>query len=364
MNGKILFRFLTSDTSHNRARNLRVLLGIAITFAVIITVLCSMEYLAGGQMEIIKSVRSFPLTVESQDKTELEELLVKYEKYHPFIYMEGAGYLVGEGERRAVQVRYIDASYGGDVRTGGNPLDSGGVILPAKSWRSYGRSLSLTRLEKGKVVNVAPRSIALTLSDIYATRLGEFDSNYIFMSLEDAPAFGVYTLAFMTEEKDEARLKSLIENEGYTVITWQEREGSLYGALQLEHVIMTVLLSALYVIFIFQIIQNASLLSRAKKSELVTLGLMGVKKRSLYLIFSLMGVVITALSFALGFLLSFLFINLAPYILPSLSGVTSNLRLEMIAPFIVIALFSALSYLLSCMSEFKTENVREVVNSV
>lgn len=341
----ILFRYLFSRQNRHRGRTVRIMVGLVISSVLMMCILSIMDWLQAGRMDVLRQVRSFPVTVEVEDETEAFGLVEEYgDMAHVFAYRQSQGLLVASGQSRGVVVRYIDDGYdGGLYCLTDAPVD--GIWLPYRIYEGLGGKVSLTALEEGEAVRLAPRTREYVIEGYYQTRVSDFDSSTVFLPLDAAPEGIPWTVAFTQLEVDEQILHDELCSSGYDVEMWYEGESLLYSALQLEKTVMTLMLSCLYLIVAVQIVQSASMLASTKRRECVSLHLMGMDRRTLVTIFALTGLVLCLVSLALGLVAARLVLWLLPASVPMLSGASFALD---IGTFSVISLvmltLSSLSY--------------------
>ena len=66
----ILFRYLFSRQNRHRGRTVRIMVGLVISSVLMMCILSIMDWLQAGRMDVLRQVRSFPVTVEVEDETE------------------------------------------------------------------------------------------------------------------------------------------------------------------------------------------------------------------------------------------------------------------------------------------------------
>lgn len=365
MIGLLVERYMFSRENRHRGRTVRIMLGLILSTLVMMTVLSVMDFLQEGRLSLVCSIQSFPVVVETDDPDEARALAEEYSSSATtFIYREDEVLLESGRSQGGYLVRYIDSSYSGGLYATTENLTRG-LLLPYRYFGSQlPRTATITFLEEGSAVRLVPASRTFLVEGYYQTRLGDFDQSHIFLPLSAAPEGLPYLVAFTDLRVDENTLIAELEGKGYTVRPWYESESMLYSALKLEKLIMTILLSSLYLIVFVQIVQSATMLSRVKARECAALYLMGLGRGRIAFIFSLLGLCLSFISLALGLILSRLLLSALP-LLGIFSGSHFSIDWQ---SFLIIALLmlllSALSYGLSFMKNLKTKTVREVLNAV
>lgn len=363
--GRIIRGYLFSKANRNRQRSLRIFLGLMLSAFVLLSVISVMDYLQTTRFKYIKMVRSFPLTVEAGSEEEALSLVAAYSDLNPFIYRTGAGLIQLGGESIGVDIRYIDDSYNGGLSMRGDVSD--GLLISYATYLDKDISssiLELTRLEKGKRVNMAPKLLNVPLAGFYSSYLGrEFDERTVFMDFDMAASNDPYIVAFPVSDDMLMPLSAELEESGYDAKLWMESESSLYGAMLLEKIVMQVLLSSLFVIVFFQILQNSSMLASSKQRELVALHLMGVSRREIGGIAFMLGFFLSCSGIAAGALFSICFLKVLPFISTAFRGAVFKADFGSIA-FISLffILISALCYVRAFLRSLKEEAQMEVLN--
>ena len=364
---KIVERYLLSRTGHNRSRVRRIFIGLVLSTAVMLTVISIMDYLQSSRFETIKAVRSFPLTV-STDNAGYEKIKEEYgNEYSIFPYKEGEALMSFNSTSLSMNIRYIDERYLGSLYISGE-LKEGGILLPYILLRSNTISgpITLTMLEKGKTVRLVPKKKEYTVTGLYSTKLSsDFDSTMLFLPYSEGDSIDNVTVAIIVSDKKEAALKEKLEEEGFSVKSWSERESSLYGAMLMEKIIMEVLLSSLFLIVLVQIIQNASSLAKAKQRECASLLLLGFSPSFLDSVAILSGALLALAAMVVGTFISYIITLILPYTNSLFRSATFTLDIKTVLFFVLLmTLFSALSYLRAFKRVRDKKVLMEVVTTV
>ena len=325
----ILSRYLFCRQNRHRGRTVRIMVGLVISSLLMMCTLSVMDWLQKGRMDVLRQVRSFPLTVETGSLDEAQALADEYgDVAHVFTYRQDQGLLMAAGESRGVAVRYIDEDYDGSLYAL-TPAPQEGIWLPYRIYGGLAGQVSLMSLEEGEAVKLAPKTREYTIEGYYQTRLSDFDASTVFLPLDSAPDGLPWTVAFTRLSIDEETLGRELEESGWDVVMWYEGESLLYSALQLEKTIMTLMLSCLYLIVAVQIVQSASMLATTKRRECV----------------ALLGFVLCLISLVLGLVAARLVLWMLPHIVPMLSQAVFDLDM---VTFTIISLamltLSSISY--------------------
>ncbi|MCR5731326.1 MAG: hypothetical protein K6G51_00055, partial [Sphaerochaetaceae bacterium] len=261
MIGLLFNRYLVSHEPRHRGRNIRILLGLIFSTLVLSTVLSVMDYMQRGRFEDLKSVRSFPIVIEGGEE-HYESLIDEFsDRAIVFKYRSGEGLVRKGNETFPVKIRYIDEYYEGGITSTGE-VDKG-VLLPISLFRKLGSDyeVKLSRLESGNRVRNTIKERSFDVDGLYRSALSSsFDSTMLFMSYESATEECLYHLAFIPVSVGEDELYAELKERSIgNVVLWKEAEESLYGAMLLEKIVMSVLLSSLFLIVLVEINNDANL---------------------------------------------------------------------------------------------------------
>lgn len=364
---RIVSRYLLSTAGHNRQRVMRIFIGLCLSTAVLLSVISIMDYLQNSRFSTIKQVRSFPVTVET-DQDGLARLEEEYgSEYTLFGYKEGEGLLSSGSSSYGTLIRYIGSDYDGGLYTSGS-LTEDGILVPYLQVRSgvISGNVALTTLESGRTVRLVPRRREYTVSGFFSTYLGsEFDSQMVFLPLSAAEDISTYTVAFLADDDEIASLSMELSSAGYEVTLWSEREDSLYSAMLMEKLVMEILLSSLFVILLVQIVQNASSLAAAKRRESAALYLMGFSEVLLDTAAALTGASLSLVSMLAGTALSWLFLKLLPHLDAAFGSAVFSIDIGSLMLFtLLMVLFSSFFYLRAFARRRKRSTIMEVVTTV
>ncbi len=343
----LLSRYLFSHDSRHRGRNIRILVGLVFSMLVLSTVLAVMDYMQEGRFEDLKRVRSFPVVIEGGEEN-YEELKSEFDSLAiVFAYRTGDGLLRTEKGTTPVEIRYIDDDYEGGVSHNGDVED--GILLPVSLFFDNNRkqSISLSRLEKGNKIRNTVREREYKVDGIYRTALGHsFDDMMVFMSLKDAPEDALWHLAFIPYALSEEKLAQILKERNCgRVVLWKDAEESLYGAMLLEKIVMTVLLSSLFLIVLVEIHRDAVIFASSRRRELGALYLMGTGRRRIVAVFASIGSLLALLGGLLGVLLSAVLLKILPNIMGGLFGAVLYLDVDSLAIILVlVVLVSTILY--------------------
>lgn len=309
---RLALRYAFSRYNRHRGRSVRMALGFLFSLCVFLCVISVMEALQVGQFAAVKQVRSFPLVVKGDDEEGVRALVG--DDIPLFGYASAPALLTtSEGESLAVMVRFVDNTYTGGLQIGMGTLGTD-TLFPVSLYQSLrSGSYSLSLLEEGKRLTKVLRKREIVPGGYYVTRLGSaFDDQTIFMPLSEAPASAPRQIGILSDDEDEAGLSSALRSEGYEVLPWQEAESSLYGAMLLEKLMMIAVLCLLFIIILVQGATDARLFVHAKRREIGSLSLLGLRKHHIALIFALSGAWVSLVGLCGGMILGTCILRFAP----------------------------------------------------
>lgn len=159
----------------------------------------------------------------------------------------------------------------------------------------------------------APNSRVFEVTGIFDTGMYEYDNSYVAISLEDAQQLAMLGNAVTgIEVRTPSRWDALevaprlADTLGmpYRVLDWHQQNNSLFNALKLEKLGMTVILLLIVLVAAFNIVSTLIMVVTDKTREIGILRAMGMPARSIRRVFFAQGLVIglvgTACGLALG----------------------------------------------------------------
>jgi lipoprotein-releasing system permease protein len=162
-----------------------------------------------------------------------------------------------------------------------------------------------------------PKSMQFRVAAVFYSGMYEYDSKFVYISLDRAQAFfkmgkAVSGLELKVSDIDDARRISrhvLGNLEGYPfrVKDWGEMNRNLFSALKLEKIVMAVILAFIILVACFNILSTLVMLVLEKGKEISILKSMGARDNQVMKVFVLEGLAIggigTAVGLSLGLLL-------------------------------------------------------------
>jgi lipoprotein-releasing system permease protein len=155
-----------------------------------------------------------------------------------------------------------------------------------------------------------PISATLEVTGIFETGMYEYDNSYIFVALDVAQELAqldsaVTGLEVRTPTRNDAPeiARALADSLGLSVVDWRQQNVSLFTALQLEKLGMTLILLLIVLVAAFNIVSTLVMVVTDKTKEIGILRAMGMPARSIRRIFFAQGLVIGAVGTISGVVL-------------------------------------------------------------
>lgn len=177
-----------------------------------------------------------------------------------------------------------------------------------------------------------PKEETFEVSGVFEVGMNEYDKNIILMPLETAQTFFdkgncVSQIEIFIDNVDSSQkvAKKLANKIGqdFMILDWQHSDASIFHAVVVEKNVMTLILSIIILVAVFNIISGLTMLTSSKVKDIAILRTMGITQKSVLKIFfiigSSIGVLGTGLGVSLGLLVS-LNIDRIKQFLEKLSG--------------------------------------------
>jgi lipoprotein-releasing system permease protein len=236
-------------------------------------------------------------------------------------YMEG-GSVVGlpPQSSKAPNVTNIRShAISGDFRFVSSDGAGRGVVLgklkAARLNAFLGDSVLLMCLGKGDM-DVTGRPVPLTMrfevSGVFETGMYEYDDAFMYVALPIAQQLAGLDTAVTGVEirtRDRSATKAVSEQiakrvgSGYRMVDWQEQNRSLFQALNLEKVGLTLILLLIVLVAAFNIVSNLTMVVADKTREIGILKAMGLTSRGVRRVFLAQGFVIGLVGTGIGVVL-------------------------------------------------------------
>ena len=210
-----------------------------------------------------------------------------------------------------------------------------GARLAAQLGLAPGMAITLIA-PRGNVTpfGTTPRIKTYTVAGTFRIGMSEYDKTYVFMPLDEAQLYfnmgsNVTGIETMVKDPDhvEAMVVPIAQAAGpyARVLTWQDMESSLFGALQVEKNVMFLILTLIVLVAALNIISGLVMLVKDKSADIAILRTMGATRGAVMRVFLIAGASIGASGTLIGFLLGVVFcanIESIRQFLSSLTGTT------------------------------------------
>lgn len=206
-----------------------------------------------------------------------------------------------------------------NIPTFGDDYVSIGKTMAEKFGLHVGDKLVLIS-PKGRAspFGTVPRSRAFIVGSVFDVGMYEYNSSFIFMSLNMAQLFfdmgeGVSAIEIMTPnlksfQQTEAAIKNELQGQ-YSISDWQDSNASFYNALQVERNVMFLILTLIVVVAAFNIISSLIMLVKDKGQDIAILRTMGATRGMIIRIFFYTGATIGTVGTLAGALFGVVFCN-------------------------------------------------------
>jgi len=169
---------------------------------------------------------------------------------------------------------------------------------------------------KGNVTafGTVPRLKSFPIAGVFSIGMSDFDASIVFMPLPMAQVYFKYpntisNIEVRVGDPDQARHIAQtirLEHPDLRVLSWEQLNGPLFNALQVERNVMFLILTLIILVAAFNIISGLIMLVKDKGRDIAILRTMGATRGMIMRIFLLtgasVGIVGTALGFGLGLL--------------------------------------------------------------
>ena len=160
-----------------------------------------------------------------------------------------------------------------------------------------------------------PRVKTYRLAGTFNVGMSEYDQIFVFAPLAEAQLFfnegmNVNAIEVMVDDPDNIgplriAVSEAIGNE-FRVTDWQQVNGSLFGALQVERFVMFMILTMIIIVAALNIISGLIMLVKDKGTDIAIMRTMGATRGAIMRVFFIAGSAIGVIGTLLGFLLGLL----------------------------------------------------------
>jgi lipoprotein-releasing system permease protein len=260
----------------------------------------------GGWDTVLKTVQAMPGVVAAAPFVHTQALVKGRSSYVEGAYVMGI-VPAGAGVDPVTSIR--ETATGGDFTFKDAHGGTEGVVLGARLANRLNLvvadSLTLISFGSAKISSVTgtltPNIKRYEVTGVFETGMYEYDNAYVIMALHAAQELAqlgrrVTGIEVKTVDRwDAPRVaRRLADTLGFPYRTedWQQQNSSLFQALQLEKLGMTVILLLIVLVAAFNIVSTLTMVVTDKTREIGILKTMGMSSRSIKRIFLAQGVVI------------------------------------------------------------------------
>jgi lipoprotein-releasing system permease protein len=156
---------------------------------------------------------------------------------------------------------------------------------------------------------IVPRVFTFEVTGVFETGMYEYDNQYVYVDLpaaQDMAGLDSAVTGLELRATSRPAAPALAERLGkglgfpYHTVDWHEQNGSLFKALSLEKLGMSVILSLIVVVAAFNIVSTLTMVVRDKTREIGILKAMGLPSASVRRIFLAQGLVIGVVGTGIG----------------------------------------------------------------
>ena len=267
----------------------------------------------------LKRVRQVPGVVASAPFVQSEGAMNAGRTYASGVYVVGIpGKGSGFPEVTSIREHAVRGKFSFDTQDGMHRGVVIGQLLASRFNVWPGDTINLISVA-GVQQNAAtgayiPRVYRYEVTGVFQTGMYEYDNAYVYIDLRSAQEFAgidssVTGLEVSTKDRWNAGVvATAITNHlgfPYRTVDWQEQNHSLFQALKLEKLGMSVILLLIVIVAAFNIVSTLSMVVHDKTREIGILKAMGLPSSAIRNIFLVQGLVIGAVGTGLGLLLAF-----------------------------------------------------------
>ena len=265
----------------------------------------------------LEKVKAQPGVVAAAPFVLTQGMITKGYDYHEGVYVTGIE-REGPGVANVTSIRQHMKT--GDFRFASTDGAGRGIVLGrllAERLNAFPGEMITLISPKGATMNAVtggmiPQMYQFEVTGVFDTGMYEYDNSYVYLPLEVAKEFAglgdaVTGLEVKTVDRWQAPAiaEKLREMLGfpYRSVDWQQQNQSLFQALKLEKLGMSVILGLIVIVAAFNIVSTLTMVVADKTREIGILKAMGMTARSIRRIFLLQGMVIGLVGTILGLIL-------------------------------------------------------------
>jgi lipoprotein-releasing system permease protein len=178
-----------------------------------------------------------------------------------------------------------------------------------------------------------PRVKSYSIAGTFRIGMSEYDQSFVFMPLDEAQLYfnmddSVNGLEVMVKDPDRidatANAIAAAISPTFRIVTWQDMQSSLFGALQVERNVMALILALIVLVAALNIISGLIMLVKDKAGDIAILRTMGASRGAVMRIFFIAGASIGVTGTLLGFVIGVVFCTYIEQIRQALSSLTGT----------------------------------------
>jgi len=266
-----------------------------------------------GWRGLLDTVRAKPGVVAASPVVLTQALMRK----DPGNYMEGVSIagIEPKGAKGPEVTTIREHAIEGDFKFESSDGTHHGIVigknLASRFSASLGSKIIMITSAPGQVNPVTgmpvPRMDDFEVTGVFETGMYEYDNQYVFMDIPPAQKLaGLDTAVSALEVRATSRADAPRVADGmhldfpYHTVDWEEQNSSLFKALSLEKLSMSVILSLIVFVAAFNIVGTLTMVVRDKTREIGILKAMGLPSASIKRIFLAQGLVIGVVGTGIG----------------------------------------------------------------
>lgn len=271
------------------------------------------ELRLAGWRGLLDTVRTKPGVVAAAPFVATQALMRK----EPGNYMEGVSVagIEPKGAKGPEVTTIREHAIEGDFRFESSDGTHHGVVigknLASRFSASLGSKLVMITSVPGQFNPITgmpvPQTETFEVTGVFETGMYEYDNQYVFMDIPPAQKLaGLDTAVSGLEVRATSRADAPAVADGmhlefpYHTVDWEEQNSSLFKALSLEKLSMSVILSLIVFVAAFNIVGTLTMVVRDKTREIGILKAMGLPSASIKRIFLAQGLVIGVVGTGIG----------------------------------------------------------------
>lgn len=324
----VAFRYLRANKGFASVVTWFSFIGIALGVATLIIVTSVMNGFKEELLSRIIGMKGHIVISSSQSSkmTDYEDICSKASKLLNISYViptiEKQAVLMHKGDARGVLIHSIPLKnlpekrliYDNILAGNTEQFDKQNVLIGVRLAEILGLGLgdSFSLMVPGGIVTpfgTLPKQDSFTVCGIFKAGMIEYDKNIIIMPLSSAQSFfgmdksiSHIDIFLKNIESTDQICQKIFKTMGskYRVLDWKHSDSSIFHAVKVEKNVMTLILSIIILVAVFNIISGLTMLTNNKTKDIAILRTMGASKRSILGIFLMIGSTIGTLGTMLG----------------------------------------------------------------